>query len=85
MEEFILKWWYIILSILAAIFGWLLGTEKNKWRIESIERDLYKMEVRLVSIEKITSENDRMSTKLIALLERLEERMDRIESKLDKK
>lgn len=85
MEEFILKWWYIILSALAGIFGWLLGTEKNKWRIESIERDLYKVEVRLQSIESTTSHNDKVSARLLALLESLEERTHRIEVKLDQK
>jgi hypothetical protein len=85
MEDFIVKWWGFLAFVIAGIFGWAMGVERNRWKIDDLKEGFLELKAEVDTIKKNSVSENVAVGQLLAIMERIESRMDRIEQKLDGK
>lgn len=85
MEDFVLKWWSFLAFVVAGVFGWAMGVELNRWKIDDLKEGFLELKAEVDTIKKNSVSENVAVGQLLVLMERIESRMDRIEQKLDSK
>lgn len=85
MSNLILDWWGFAVFVATGIFGWLLGVERNRWKIENLKEEVDEIKKDIKLIEKSNREEQISIARVVVLMESIEEKIVKVEKSLSDK
>lgn len=85
MEDFILKWWGFIVFVVSGLVGWIIGVERNRWKINDLTKEMMEQKQEIKEIKSSIKDDAVSFAKLFIMVERVELKLDNIERRLDQK
>jgi hypothetical protein len=83
--DFFRDWWAFFAFVATGVFGWLLGVERNRWKINDLGHAMKRLEDRVKVLETQGSDEKVILAKIEATLVSVLATLGRLENRIDGK
>lgn len=85
MMETFKEWWPFGAFVLTGVFGWMIGVERNRWKISDLTESVNRLELRVETLEKQGSDEKASLATINANITAIMRTLERLESRIDDK
>jgi hypothetical protein len=85
MLDAVRDWWAFAAFAATGLFGWLLGVERNRWKINDLGNTMIRLEDRVKTLESQGSDEKATLAKIEATMGAMLQTLHRLESRIDGK
>lgn len=85
MPDLLKEWWSFVFFVGTGVVGWLLGVEKNRWKINDLGEAMIRLERRVGVLESQGSEEKATLAAISVTLMAISATLVRLENRIDGK
>lgn len=85
MLEVLKEWWGFFAFVGTGLFGWMIGVERNRWKINDLGDSMHRLEDRVEKLESQGSDERETLGTIKAHIEIILKTLVRLENRIDDK